>query len=139
MNYLDLHPESRFKKSSVHLIHWLSFLATLHICFRPYFVYNKPLGFWFELIFICHFGAFYSWLCGKVFVHCWRSTVSYSCWFLCHFGLLWRIISLAIISHLLLLYHRSLLLCSIVDTTTKSSYFNLRLSTNCNRLPKYYL
>ena len=52
----------------------------------------------------CHFWAFYSWLCGMDFAHCWRHYGDLYCYFLCHFGLLWRVVSLTIIPHLLSLY-----------------------------------
>ena len=38
------------------------------------------------------------WLCWIDFAYCLRQ---YSCLFLCHFGLLWRVVSLAIILHFL--------------------------------------
>ena len=35
-------------------------------------------------------------------------TVTYNSYFLCHFGLLWRVVSLGIIPHLLFSYYKSI-------------------------------
>ena len=61
----------------------------------------RVLDFLFELFYICHFGAFYSWLCGMGFVHCWKSYSDLKLLISVSFGLLWRVVSLAIIPQLL--------------------------------------
>ena len=40
--------------------------------FRSFFYWNKAFSFlvWIDLH--CHIGAYYSWLCGMGFAHCWR-------------------------------------------------------------------
>ena len=56
------------------IIQWLSFVAVLLLCFSFTLFYTliRPLVFSFELFYICHFGAFYSLLCGMGFAHCFR-------------------------------------------------------------------
>ena len=37
-----------------------------------FFFINKVVSFLVWIVLHCHFGAFYSWLCGMGFAHCWR-------------------------------------------------------------------
>ena len=87
---------------SLHVIQWLSFVDVLHkiICFSDF----MPFTFSFELYYISHFGAFNSWLCGMGFAHCWRSYCDLQMLISASLSLLWRVVSLAIIPHLLFAY-----------------------------------
>ena len=49
----------------------------------------------------CHFNAFYRWLCGMGFAHCWKPYDDIKWLIYLQFNLSWRLISLAIIQHFL--------------------------------------
>ena len=54
------------------MIQWLSYVAVCHIFILFIVCYIiRPIVFLFELFYLCHFLAFYSWLWGLGLTHCW--------------------------------------------------------------------
>ena len=54
--------------NSVVVVCW----CVTYLFFAHFYTYSRTLVFSFDLFYVCHFGAFYRWLCGMGFAHCWR-------------------------------------------------------------------
>ena len=62
------------------VIQWLSFVYVLHIfVFHSFFVHKLGHSLLVCIVLQCHFKAFYRWLCGMAFAHCWRLYGDHSC------------------------------------------------------------